>query len=57
VIRSKHAGPLADRIEELLSSLPPDGDVFRGPFHRETARRFVNGLRAAAAAGEDVEFH
>lgn len=56
VIHPEHAGPLADRIEGLLPLLPPDSNVFRGPFHREGARKFIDGLRSAVAAGENVEF-
>lgn len=48
-IQADMCGPLADRIEELMLRL--DGE------HVEDARRFVAGLRLAAAAGEPVDFH
>lgn len=56
-IRPAQAGPLAERLAELLPALP-DGD---GGGHvrnwRETTQQFIDGLRAAATAGQDVEFH
>lgn len=49
-------GPLADRLEELISKLP-EGD---GPGHvrnwHQTTRNFVEGLREAASLKEDVAF-
>lgn len=53
----RDAGPLADRIEQLLDGLPTDRDFGHVGDWRETTRRFVDGLRRAVAAGEDVEFH
>lgn len=56
VIHPQQAGPLADRLAEILPLLP-DGD---GAGHignwRNTTQQFIDGLRAAAAAGEDVVF-
>lgn len=48
VIKAEHCGPLADRIEALLPSMVEH--------HADTSRQFILGLRAAAAAGENVEF-
>jgi hypothetical protein len=55
-IHPAQAKPLADRLEELLPELPEGegGGHIRG--WRETTQRFIDGLRAAAEAGEDVEF-
>lgn len=51
-------GPLADRLEQLLPALQVAGD---GAGHiggyAEKTETFIAGLRAAAAAGEPVEFH
>lgn len=52
-IRPGHAGPLADRLEELLPQIV--NDPHRD--HQAHARQFIAGLRAAAAAGEPVDFH
>jgi len=56
-IDSADCGPIADRLTELLPLLP-EGDA---PGHignwREKTQKFIDGLRAAAEAGEDVEFH
>jgi hypothetical protein len=55
VIESKDCGPLADDLESILNKLDD-----KGPWQwsecGSTAKRFIAGLRAAAAAGEDVEF-
>ena len=54
VIKAEHAPHLAERIEQLIPSLPPDGpDRDRW---QAAARLFVYGLRQAAAANEDVGF-
>jgi hypothetical protein len=57
VIHPAQAGPLADRLEELLPLLP-EGDA---PGHvrnwRDKTRLFIDGLRLAVANGEDLEFH
>jgi hypothetical protein len=49
---------LAARMEELLPALDAmgDGGGHVGGYGDKT-RTFIAGLRAAAAAGEDVEFH
>ena len=56
VIHPEQAGPLADALESLLPKLQGDGGGHIGDY-REKTQNFINGLRAAAAAGEDVEFH
>lgn len=56
VIHPQHAGPLADRLAELLPLLP-EGETHGHVRHwRNTTQRFIDGLRAAADAGEDVVF-
>lgn len=56
LIHPEHAGPLADRLAELLPLLP-EGEAPGHVRHwRQTTQRFIDGLREAAAAGEDVEF-
>jgi hypothetical protein len=57
VIHPAQAGPLADRLEELLPLLPEgDGGGHIGDWQGKT-RRFIDGLRLAVASGEDLEFH
>jgi hypothetical protein len=48
-------GPLADRLEVILAALPEDDWGHLADPHAKT-RRFIDGLREAAAAREDVEF-
>ncbi len=56
VIHPEQAGPLADRMEELLPLLP----VEPAPGHigdwRIKTQAFIYGLRLAVERGEDVEF-
>lgn len=56
-IAAENCGPIADSLERLIPFLP-EGDA---PGHirnwREKTQAFVNGLRAAAAAGEPLDFH
>ncbi len=49
--------PLAKRLEEIVG-MAPDEDLggHIGSWHDKT-RTFAEGLRKAAAAGEDVDFH
>jgi hypothetical protein len=58
VIRPAQAGLLADRLEGLLPKLRlrvyDSGHI--GNWEEKT-RAFIEGLREAAAAGEDVEFY
>lgn len=61
-ILPEHAGLLADRLTELLPALAKAGDeahghiAARGGFVGAT-EKFITGLRAAAEAGEPVDFH
>lgn len=55
-IEPEHAGKLADRLTEILPLLPNgDGGGHLGDW-REKTQRFIDGCRAAAAAGERLEF-
>lgn len=57
VIRPEQAVPLADRLEELLPKMPTgNGGGHIGDWRAKT-QAFIDGLRAAAAAGESVDFH
>lgn len=57
VIHPAQAGPLADRLAELLPLLPDgDGGGHIGDWRTKT-QAFIDGLRSAAQAGEDVDFH
>ncbi len=58
VIHPEHARLIADRLEWLLPRLPMTeavGHIGRLGW-QGTTERFINGLRAAVQAGEDVEF-
>ena len=52
IIAVAQAGPLADRIEQLIPLLPEDEELG----YRKAAEHFVTGLRAAVAANETVTF-
>lgn len=56
-IASADCAGIADSLERVLPNLP-DGD---GGGHigvwRDKTQKFIDGLRKAAAAGEDVDFH
>jgi hypothetical protein len=57
IIEAADCGPIADRLADLLPLLPPgEGGGHIGDWRAKT-QAFINGLRKAAAAGEDVEFH
>jgi hypothetical protein len=57
-IRPAQALPLADRIEELSASLPPEEHGAWPPdWMHSKSEKFVAGLRKAAAQGEPVRFH
>lgn len=47
-LAAEDCGRIADRLDELLPSMPQEW--------RQATAQFSVGLRAAAAAGEDVEF-
>lgn len=56
-IASADCAPLADRLEQLIPALEARERDSTSPYsHAERARRFIAGLRVAAAAGENVEF-
>ena len=60
-IRAEHAAPLAGRIGELLTRIPPQQyDTIKRINEwtqlRQQAEQFMDGLRAAHNAGEDVVF-
>jgi len=56
-IPAKDCAPLADALEAVLPSLPEgEGGGHIGNWRQKT-QTFIDGLRLAAAAGEDVEFH
>lgn len=57
LIEAKYCGPLADRLAELLPLLPQIDAALHVAGPRARTQTFIDGLRAAAAAGEDVEFH
>ena len=57
VIHPEQAGPLANRLEELLPKLPNEDAPGHIGSWREKTLKFIDGLRAAASAGEDVDFH
>jgi hypothetical protein len=56
VIKAKHTAILADRLAELLPLLEGDGGGHIG-LYRDKTKQFIDGLRAAHAANEDVDFH
>ncbi len=56
VLHPKHAALLANRLEELLLLIEGDGGGHIGNY-REKTQQFIDGLRDAAAKGEDVDFH
>jgi hypothetical protein len=57
VIHPQQAGPLADRLAELLPLLPEENDPGHIGNWRAKTFAFISGLRIAHHAGEDVEFH
>jgi len=54
-IPAEYCEHIANRIERLIPLLPLEG-VGHLAHPQEKATQFVEGLRRAAAAGEDVEF-
>ncbi|MGH9252640.1 MAG: hypothetical protein ACRD0W_24455 [Acidimicrobiales bacterium] len=57
MIEAQYCAPLADRIEQLIPRLPTESAAGHIGDWRAKTQRFVDGLRQAAAAGEDVGFH
>lgn len=55
-IAAEDCAAIADRLKELLPALS-DEESSLWFSDAEKARRFIKGLRKAARAGEDVEFH
>jgi hypothetical protein len=55
-ILPEHAGPLADRLAELLPLLPDEDAGGHIGNWREKTQKFIDGLRLAAERGEPVEF-
>lgn len=58
VLHPNEARHLADRLEQLLPKLDdttPMGHI--APHMRGKTQQFIDGLRAAVAAGEDLDFH
>lgn len=54
-LKPREAEAIANRLEELLPLLDGDGGGHVGSY-REKTQQFIDGLRAAVAAGEVVEF-
>jgi hypothetical protein len=52
-IKPEQAGPLADRLEDLIPKLPEQSKLR----WQSTTEQFIKGLREAAAKGETVGFH
>ncbi len=48
---------IADRLEEILPSMQGFPGSFALDLYRTWTKRFVAGLRVAAAAQENIEFH
>ena len=53
-IKAAHCNALADALEAILPKMD-DSEGYKTPAER--TRQFITGLRAAATAGEDVDFH
>lgn len=58
-ILPEHAGPLADRLEAILPLMTEGGGghIERDGGYQRVTQRFIDGLRTASAAGEEVGFH
>lgn len=56
-IATDRCGPIADELEKLIPLLPDQDDGGHIGNWREKTKQFVTGLRAAAAAGEPLEFY
>jgi hypothetical protein len=56
-IHWKHCGAIADRLEELLPLLPDEQAGGHIGYWKEKTQTFIDGLRRAAAAKENLEFH
>lgn len=56
-IAPDRCGPIADALEALIPLLPDEEDTGHIGIWKEKTAQFVKGLRAAAAAGEPLDFH
>lgn len=56
-IPAELCAPIADALEELLPKLPKGEDWSHIGNWRDKTQQFIDGLRAASAAGEAVDFH
>lgn len=56
-IAPEHCAAIADRLEEILPSLPDDDGGGHIGNWREKTQSFIDGCRAAAAANEPLDFH
>lgn len=56
-IAADRCGPIADELESLIPLLPDEEAGGHIGHWRTTTQQFVDGLRAAAAAGEALDFH
>jgi hypothetical protein len=56
-IPAERCGPIADALEALIPLLPDEVAGGHIGHWREQTQTFVDGLRAAAAAGEPLDFH
>ena len=56
-ISADHCGPIADALEALIPLLPDDEAGGHIEHWRKKTQQFVDGLRAASAAGEPLDFH
>ncbi len=56
-IETKDCGPIADALESLIPLLPSGDSGGHIGDYRDKTQTFVDGLRLAAAAGENVDFH
>lgn len=56
VIHPAQAGPLANRLEELLPLLPDESGGGHIGRWRDKTQQFIDGLRMASRLGEDVVF-
>jgi hypothetical protein len=57
VIHPEQGVHLARRLEQLLPNLDEDLSGRHIRSMREVTQQFIDGLKKAAAAGEDVDFH
>ena len=56
-IPAERCGPIADALEALIPMLPDEEAAGHIGHWRKKTQQFVDGLRAAAAAGEPLDFH